>query len=80
MFRLGMDIEECITTYQNLAKVVFGKKKRGGIPRKILSAFQGDSEWYDSSVLEEVIKEIIRSKCGDGGAPLLGSTQPGCKT
>jgi len=79
MFRLGMDIEECIKCYQDLVKVVFGKKKRGGTLRKTISALRINSEWFDSSVLEKVIKEIIREKCGDERLPLLGSIQPGCK-
>lgn len=63
-----MDIEDCIKTYQDLAKVVFGKKKKGGTFRKLFSASRGSSEWFSSATLKEVIRKIILEKCGNGRA------------
>lgn len=73
-----MDIEECIAKYRSLTKRVFGKKKTVGKLRKLFSATRG-SEWFDSAILEQVIKEIVQERCGNEREPLLGDSQPGCR-
>jgi len=52
--RLDMRIDECIDAYASMFKRVFGKKK---LPVNMLGKVKGR---FDSMVLEECIKEILK--------------------
>lgn len=55
--RLDMSVDECIKAYTELSATVFHKKHR--IPVDIKGNLK---ERYDSKVLEQAIKQIIRDR------------------
>lgn len=70
--RLEMDVEECIDAYTTMFKTVFGKK---GLPVNMWGKVKGR---FDSNVLEECIKKILK----DRGLPeeeLLNDGKERCK-
>ena len=54
--RLEMDVDECIEAYTSMFKTIFGKK---GLPVSIWGKIKGR---FDSDVLEECIREILKER------------------
>jgi hypothetical protein len=54
--RLEMDVDECIGVYTNMFTNVFGKK---GLRINMLGKIKGR---FDSAVLEECIREILKER------------------
>jgi hypothetical protein len=56
--RLEMDVDECITAYNDLMKTVFGEKLS-----KLPISLTGDIKpQFDSATLEKAIKGVITSR------------------
>jgi len=54
--RLEMDVDECINAYTSMFKRIFGKK---GLSVSILGKIKGR---FDSMVLEDCVKEILKER------------------
>jgi hypothetical protein len=73
--RLEMDVDECITAYTSMLKTIFEKK---GLPIKLwLGKVKGR---FDSNVLEECIRKILRDRGLHEAALLNDGNERGCKT
>ncbi|KAG6852454.1 hypothetical protein H0H87_009915, partial [Tephrocybe sp. NHM501043] len=68
--RLRMSVEDAINCYDTLAENVFSQVQDGGDLTK------------NATLLENIIKEIVKSKTGDSEAQMLDDRAPGgiCKT
>lgn len=66
--KLGMSLEECISTYYNLSKTIFGKKHLRGIMTHGLAPTK-----YSGRCLERAIQKVIQSKKKDVGIPMVSS-------
>jgi hypothetical protein len=71
--RLEMDVGECIDTYTNMFKTIFGKK---GLPVNMLGKIKGR---FDSIVLEECIRGILEERGLSEAEPLSNGKDRGCK-
>jgi hypothetical protein len=69
--RMKMSVQDCIQAYQDLGRVVFGK------PMGPLH-----DHMFDSGLLEEETKKIVRERLGTDDAPLLQPLESDndCKT
>jgi hypothetical protein len=66
--RLEMTVEECITEYKNLMRIVFAKKQESRIP--ILPNMMINPR-FSSEVLAKSIKSVVeRAKIGDKPVPI----------
>lgn len=73
--RLQMSVDECIKVYEDFMVKIFNKGKI----KKGLS-FVTMGEFYDETVLEDLIKELIKKKTGDSETRLLEKEgKPSCK-
>ncbi|KAF7512509.1 hypothetical protein GJ744_001444 [Endocarpon pusillum] len=72
--RLRMDIDECINAYMELCNRIFTKKKT---LLNIKGKIQGR---FDTKVLEEGIKKIVRDKTGSEDTLLRDDPNAPCKT
>jgi hypothetical protein len=73
--RLEMDVDECITAYNDLTKMVFGEKFN-----KLPINLKGDIKpQFDSATLERAIKEVIASRSISEAAKLNDGVQRGCR-
>ena len=64
--RLRMGIDECLTSYPELANSIFGKGQKRGILRRAATL---DSTKYDSAQLETAIKDIVNVGLQSGEVP-----------
>jgi hypothetical protein len=71
--RLEMDVGECIDTYTNMFKTIFGKK---GLPVNMLGRIKGR---FDSIVLEECIRSILKQRGLSEDEPLNSEKDGSCK-
>lgn len=71
--RLEMDVDECLRAYASMFKRVFGKK---GLPTTIRGEVKGR---FDSIVLKDCIREILRDRRLPADEPLLNSREDACK-
>jgi len=71
--RLEMDIDECINTYTNMFKNLFGKTR---LPVNFLGRIKGR---FDSVVLEECVQEILKQRGLSETEPLSDEVKDGCK-
>ena len=62
--RLEMDVDDCIDAYTDMFKVIFGKK---GLPVNAWGKIKGR---FDSIVLEECVKSILKRRGLSEGDPL----------
>jgi hypothetical protein len=67
-----MDVDECIEEYTNMFETIFGKK---GLPVNMWGKIKGR---FDSTVLEECIKKILKGRGLPEGA-LLNDGKERCK-
>lgn len=68
--RMRMSVERCISEYQNLSAIVFGKS-RGGLHEYM----------FDAKVLEAKTKDVVKRYLGDENAPLRDPLdEDACKT
>lgn len=72
--RLQMTVTECIAQYDNVMKEVF--PETGDVKKAFNLATHG--EFYDSTNLEKIIKNLIKDKLGDSDVDLLDEKGP-CK-
>lgn len=72
--RLEMTVTECIAQYDNVMKEVF--PETGDVKKAFNLATHG--EFYDSTNLEKIIKNLIKDKLGDSDVDLLDEKGP-CK-
>ena len=63
--RLKMSISECITAYYRLAGTIFKEKEYSG--------------WYDPTILEQAVKDIVHNHLGDENAPMMSPQNDRCK-
>lgn len=54
--RLEMDVDDCITAYTSMFQTIFGKKS---LPISILGKVKGR---FDSAILEECVKKILKER------------------
>jgi hypothetical protein len=80
--RLGMDVDQCIDAYSDLAAAVFGEKLRS-FPIN----FKGDiTAKFDSEKLECAIRKVIEDSSASNqdlfndGTGLRDGTARGCRT
>lgn len=71
--RLEMDVDECLRAYASMFKRVFGKK---GLPTTLRGEVKGR---FDSIVLKDCIREILRDRRLPADEPLLNSREDACK-
>jgi len=60
--RLMMDVDECITAYKSMFENIFEKRKHN-LPINLRGKVQAR---FDSKILMESIKEIVKSKAFEG--------------
>jgi hypothetical protein len=73
--RLGMDVDECITAYSELAEVVFGQKQRPfpfNVKGKVTARF-------DSAKLEKAVRKVVQGSASEEDL-LNDGTERGCRT
>lgn len=73
--RLKMSIEDCITAYAGLSEKVF---KRRNVAFKAIKAAAG-KPWFDASVLEAEIRELIVERGANPDEMLKENSDPACK-
>ncbi|PVI04734.1 phospholipase, patatin family protein, partial [Periconia macrospinosa] len=74
--RLEMDVDECITAYNDLMRKVFGEKLH-----RVPVNLAGDvNPQFDSATLERAIRGVIASRGISETAWLNDGVQRGCKT
>lgn len=74
--RLEMDVDECITAYNNLTKAVFGEKLHK-LPMSLKGFIKPQ---FDSATLERAIKRVIASRGISETAELNDGAQRDCRT
>jgi hypothetical protein len=62
--RLEMDVDECIKTYTSMFQTIFGKKS---LPVSMWGKIKGR---FDSTILEEHIREILKERGLSEAEPL----------
>ena len=74
--RLRMTVDECIDTYVKLSQDIFGRRNSFALLRRL-----GGGAQYSASVMDQKVKDIVKSKTGDADEkmrdPLKGKC---CKT
>lgn len=75
--RLEMDVRSCITAYLNLAQEVF-QRRNINIFARAAAAWRLE-EKFDSKILEECIKRVVKQATGDKDAPLKRENDPRCR-
>lgn len=74
--RLEMDVDECITDYMKLMKVVFGKESK----RKLLHGIFGSIEGrFDAKRLEMAISDVITRHGANPTDPFCDGVERRCK-
>jgi len=75
-----MSPEECEEQYLALAEKIF-QPKRGKYSGLRLADFLKANGKFDSAILEEALKEVIKEKLGDENTPLMDyqPTDRGCR-
>lgn len=68
-----MTIDDCINQYREFMGTIFDKSKLSKMWN-----FGRKGEFYDATILEQVIKKLVRERLGDENAPLL-EENPECK-
>ena len=66
---LRMSLDECQEAYVNLSGKIFRPKRSQWDPRRLKDAFNVN-ERFDSKVLEENMREIIKKRTGNAQYPL----------
>lgn len=72
-----MDIDECILSYQQFSREIFGDERCGAVRR--LWCFATGEKMYNTVKLEDAIKKTIRSKCDADTELLLSDKGSECK-
>ncbi len=70
---LKMSVDECILKYEDFMKKIFNK----GTVKK-LASFAWGGQFYDATILENLIKDLIREKTGSSETLLRDEGNP-CK-
>lgn len=74
--RLKMTVQECIDEYNNVMAKVFIPK--WGVTKLGLAIVKGEA--YDHTILEKIIKDLVRRRLGNEEAQLLDmSAENTCK-
>lgn len=74
--RLGMDVDECIGAYSDLAAAVFGEKL-SSIPINVKGNFKAR---FDSAKLESAIRRVIEDSGASNEDLFNYGTDRGCRT
>lgn len=75
--RLGMDIDKCIDSYNNLIRVVFIDKSR--VHQSKFSLRGQTQACFDSKTLESAINKTIRERGLSPIDKMLEATESSCK-
>ncbi|KAL4723008.1 hypothetical protein ACLX1H_010249 [Fusarium chlamydosporum] len=75
--RLGMDVDECIDSYNNLIKIIFSDKSR--VHQSKFSLRGQTQARFDSKALESAINKTIRERGLSPTDKMLEATEPSCK-
>lgn len=72
-----MSIEDCITAYGGLSEKVFQKWSNISAI-KVVKAAAG-RPWFDASVLEETVRELLRNRGMGSDVLFRKESDPACK-
>ncbi|GKU06823.1 unnamed protein product [Fusarium langsethiae] len=75
--RLGMDVDECINSYNNLIRVIFSNQSR--VHQSKFSLRGQTQARFDSKTLESAINKTIRERGLSPTDKMLEATEPSCK-
>jgi hypothetical protein len=72
--RLRMDVGECIERYKLFMSTVFQSSWKGKTGDLL-----ANGAYYDATLLENVVKAIVKEKLGSEDAKLIDDNKDGCK-
>ncbi|EGU85090.1 hypothetical protein FOXB_04404 [Fusarium oxysporum f. sp. conglutinans Fo5176] len=75
--RLQMDVDECISAYNNLIKVVFSKEAR--VHQSKFNLLGQTQARFDSGGLKDAIEKTLRDRGLSPTDDMVDSLEPGCK-